>query len=63
MKRKDYVDAFEQIEEAIKEEGGDGDPSLDGEDLGSENNVRIIFHIKNDTGHYFNCVNFYLDIP
>lgn len=49
MKRKDYVDAFEQIEEAIKEEGGDGDPSLDGEDLGSENNVRIIFHIKNDT--------------
>ncbi|KAJ8941655.1 hypothetical protein NQ314_010300 [Rhamnusium bicolor] len=32
LKRKDYVDAFEQIEEAIKEDGGDGDPLPDAND-------------------------------
>lgn len=27
LKRKDYLDAFEQIEAAIKKDGGDGDSS------------------------------------
>lgn len=45
MKRKDYVDAFEQIEEAIKEDGGDGDTSMDSEDSpNNENNVRIFIN-------------------
>lgn len=40
LKRKDYVDAFEQIEDAIKEDGGDGDTSVDGDDsTNNENNV------------------------
>ncbi|XP_018575965.1 PC4 and SFRS1-interacting protein isoform X2 [Anoplophora glabripennis] len=40
LKRKDYVDAFEQIEEAIKEDGGDGDTSVDGDNsTNSVNNV------------------------
>lgn len=32
LKRKDYVDAFEQIEEAIKNDGGDGDPAPNTDD-------------------------------
>lgn len=32
QKRKDYENAFEQIEEAIKKDGGDGDSSPDIED-------------------------------
>lgn len=32
LKRKDYIDAFEQIEEAVKEDGGDGDESPNSND-------------------------------
>lgn len=32
LKRKDYLDAFQQIEEAIKKDGGDGDQTPNAED-------------------------------
>lgn len=40
LKRKDYLDAFEQIQEAIKNDGGDGDQSPNVDD--STINVSMI---------------------
>lgn len=45
LKRKDYVDAFEQIEKAIEKDGGDGDLSQDADD----STVNFILYFFNKT--------------
>lgn len=45
LKRKDYIDAFEQIEEAIKKDGGDGDSEENANDVVTESDVMFYFII------------------